>query len=156
MTEKDCRNKLAFEVIGGKVVFANRQQTAQTLAALPDGEYYLVPKRKTHYRSAAQNSRLWRMYCEFAKWCNAKETFRDENGTIIQLTAEMVHLWCKHKFTHLLPKSNFITPDGELIETDFTTTRLVRQSTEIAKSYEAYYEAVAAFLSEYTNYELNI
>jgi hypothetical protein len=67
-----------------------------------------------------------------------------------------VHLWCKHKFTHLLPKNNFITPDGELIETDFTTTRLVRQSTEIAKSYEAYYEAVAAFLSEYTNYELNI
>ncbi len=156
LNEKNIREKLAFSVTGGRVVFDDRQAANELLRSLPDGNYYLTPKRNTPYRNKEQNGRLWRTYSKFAFWCNVHENFTDfTTGMPMDVTPELVHYWCKHKFAHLLPKRSMITPDGELIEMELTTTMLLKYAGE-GKQFGDYYEAVIQFIAEYTNHSLEL
>lgn len=154
--ESEIREKTAFAVKGGQVVFADRQAVNQVLKALPEGEYYLHPKRKTARRTKEQNAALWRLYTAISEWCNANEAFMDEaTAQSIEVTPELIHALCKHKFSHLLPKRTIINMGtGEVFETDITTTELLRHSSE-GKVFSDYYEAVLQWAGEYTNYTLN-
>ena len=156
LTEKDFRQRAAFEVKNGQVIFDNRIDAKEMLKSLPNGEYYLLPKLKSAYRTPPQNSLIWRAYDAFATWCNTRENFLDPNThKPLDITPIFIHEWMKKKFSHLLPKTSFITPDGELIETNVTTTKLFR-SGELDKSFADYYEAVCQFASEYSNYTIII
>ncbi len=159
MQEKEMRNRLAFEVSAtGEVRFDDAKSVKPYLATLPAGSYYLHPKKLTPYRSIEQNSLIWRTYAAFADHINKTGDFRDyETGAPIRVTSEIIHLWLKKKFSHLLPSKSIITPDGELIEMDVTTTKLHRFDIgENAKHFSDYYEAVLQFIGEQTNYSLNI
>lgn len=154
--EHKFRVNTAFTVDNGKVVFDDAGKCKQALQELQNGKYYLLPKKATKARTTSQNSRLWRLYAEVAAWYEFNEAFRDMDGDIITLTPEMIHLWAKHEFRHLLPRNVFITGDGEIIETEATTVQLTAVTVEGSKSYEVFYNAVAQFFSERTNYEISV
>lgn len=154
--ESEIREKTAFTVKGGQVVFADRQAANQLLKALADGEYYLLPKRKTNKRTPHQNAALWRLYTAISDWCNTNEAFMDEaTAQAIDVTPDLIHALCKHKFRHLLPKRTVINMQtGEAFETEITTTELLRHASE-GKVFSDYYEAILEWAGEYTNYTLN-
>lgn len=155
MQDATFADKLRFEVKNGSFKMDNKKDAADCLKSLPNGVYFLNPTKITNRRTAAQNSRLWRLYGLVADWFNHNENIIDADDYFpIQMTAEHVHLWAKSKFSHLLPKKSIILPDGELLEFEQTTTKLSKSDWD-TKPYSDYFDAVASFFQDRCNNDLD-